>query len=304
MSEKVTVLVTGVAGFIGSRLALHLLQIGYNVIGVDHIKTPKVEDFKSAGGKFIQSTVQDLLPADFSNDKITTIYHLAAIKRHNENIPYPEIHAYNIEATEVVLKLSLQWKCRLIFTSSLYVYGNYDHASLESDVANPRTIYGMSKAISEIYLRSMANIKSANVGIARLYFIIGEDDDNGVYQNVIHKFVDQALRQEPITVYGSGNAIVNYYWIEDLIESLIIFGESSASLTLNLGNQNAYSISHMAATVAKYIPGSIVKTDPDWTEGTIRDGNTALSREILGLEQESGLEEIILKIIERKKSTI
>jgi len=304
MDEKITVMVTGVGGFIGSRLALNLLDAGYDVIGVDHNKTINVESFEKAGGRFFRSPVQDLTPTDFQNDNIKLVYHLAAIKRHNENIPYQEIHAYNILATEVILNLVLYWECRLVFTSSLYVYGNYLKPSLESDIPNPRTIYGMSKAISETYLRSMVNINKANVGIARLYFIVGEDNDNGVYQNVIHKFVDQALKQEPITLYGSGNAVVNYFWIEDLIKALIAFGESDASCVLNLGNKNAYSINHIAEIVLRNIPGSVVRMEPDWTEGTVRDGDTSLARKTLGLEQEISLEEMILKIIKGKKNKI
>jgi nucleoside-diphosphate-sugar epimerase len=299
-----TILVTGVSGFIASRLALHLLSLGYDVIGVDFNRTKNTDFFLDAGGRFVESYVEDLTKDNFEFEDIKSIFHLAAIKRHNEDIPYVEIYEHNIRATEVVLNFSIEWKCKLVFTSSLYVYGEYDGISYESDIPNPRTIYGMSKAISETYLRSMINIRGANVGIARLYFIVGEENDDRIYQNVIHKFVGQALRGEPITVYGTGNAIINYFWIDDLIQALIALSKRAESSLINLGNSNAHTINQIAEKIARIIPTKISHTKPDWTESTVRHGDTTMSRELLSLNKETTLDKMIETIIQEARSKL
>jgi nucleoside-diphosphate-sugar epimerase len=301
---KKWVLITGVSGFIGFRLAKELIASGVNVLGVDIRETENSKEFQTIGGKFFNNKDRNFPESLMDDYQIKTIYHLGAIKRHEENLPFDYLFENNVVETRYWAKVAKDFDCRIVFTSSLYVYGNYTKASTESDAPSPRTIYGSTKALAEIELITQININELNCGIARLYFVVGETNDFGVYSNVIHKFIEQGKKGEPISVYGSGSAKMNYVWISDVTKSLISIGNSNLKEIFNVGNVFDYTILEIGELISKKFKVGIEHVQKDWTEGLVRTGIVDKANSLLGISNEMSLEKIVEKILENQEELL
>jgi nucleoside-diphosphate-sugar epimerase len=301
---KEWVVVTGVSGFIGFRLASELISQGVNVLGIDIRETVNSKEFEKIGGMFFNNN-DGLFPTDLIQAyNVKIIYHLGAIKRHDENLPFDYLLEKNVVETRYWAKIAKDFDCRIVFTSSLYVYGNYTESSREKDALNPKTIYGCTKALAEIELKTQMNINELNCCIARLYFVVGETNDLGVYSNVIHKFIEQGKNGEPLTVYGTGEAEMNYVWITDVINSLISMGNSEVKDVFNVGNIINFTIIQIADLISQIYGVKIQHIESDWTERTKRIGNVDKAQTILNITNEMSLKQMVDNILEKQEEKL
>lgn len=232
------VLLTGGAGFIGSRLAEKLLENGYNVICYD-LKPSKhgesvVGDITDS--KKVFKVVKD---SDY-------VFHLAAVADLDFARVHPNIAIKtNIQGTYIVAKCCAQLNVPLSFASTACVYGNTpEHPSTEESVCVPTDIYGSTKVVGENILKGFHENVGLNCNILRFGTTYGPDMREAL---AVHVFISQALRNEPLTIHGSGLQTRCFIYVDDLIDGIVRVLENNINgETLNLATEEEVSVLQMA----------------------------------------------------------
>ena len=294
--------VSGVSGFVGSHLAEVLLARGDSVLGIDKLINEHTARLIECGMTFLQKDCGDITIDELKQKEIDCIYHLAAVKKKDESLGYCKLVEANVNSTANLLDLASEINSKFIYTSSLYAYGNYESKSHETDKLLPRNLYGASKAAGEMLVMSKARKSNNNFSIARLYFVVGDSRRFSNYENVINKFVSNAIKGEPISIFGTGNSKLNYVWIGDVITSLINLGELEQSQIINIANDQSCSVLDIAQYVAENFNAPIVHNSEDWTEGLIRDGDNSLLKAILPSHNFLTIKEIVNTLMGLKRN--
>jgi UDP-glucuronate decarboxylase len=252
------VLVTGGAGFIGSHLSDTLLQRGHWVICVDSLLTGSIRNVRALLNhprfSFIEHDVRDPLRIDGSLDRI---YNLAcpASPQHYQKDPIGTMMTC-VVGTMNVLELGCQKSARVLQASTSEVYGDPEvHPQPESyaghvNITGPRACYDEGKRAAEALIFDYHRLYGLEVKIARIFNTYGPrmlENDGRVVSN----FIVQALRELPITVYGSGKQTRSFCFVDDLVRGLETLMESPASITgpLNLGNPQETSVEAIAREI-------------------------------------------------------
>lgn len=262
------VLITGGAGFIGSHLAERLLARGDEVHIIDDLSTGSMENIQQLKSNpsfhyHLDSVTNQRLTAELV-DLCDIIYHLAAavgVKLIVES-PVKTIET-NIRGTEVVLALAAKKRKRVLITSTSEVYGKRERVPFSEDddlVMGPtnkgRWAYACSKAIDEFLAIAYWKEKKVPTVIARLFNTVGPRQ-TGRYGMVIPSFVRQALRHQPLTVYGDGSQKRCFTHVSDAIGALIGMAEHPDAVgeVYNVGSTNELSILELAERI-KRLTGS------------------------------------------------
>lgn len=299
------ILVTGGAGFIGHHLVNALVQQGHECVVIDSGRSgrwsqvnPKAEKVNSD----IEALTEEELAAALTGVEI--VYHLAAEKYNSSSMTPNRVIAVNIKATDALFRACAKANVRrVVFTSSLYAYGAVGPKEMqETDLPHPSTHYGISKLAGEHLLA--ANLKGTNTtyNIARLFFIYGPAQfAEGGYKSVIIKNFDNILGKKPVTISGDGNQSLDYVYIDDCVEALILLGESKhSSHTVNVASGRAYSINEVAQKMCEVsgIQSSFKTIEPDWTANTTRVGNADEITRIFGWTSRTTLKAGLAKTFE------
>ena len=268
-------LVTGGGGFIGSHLCRRLLADGHQVTCLDNFASglPRnVEPFKKDPNfELLECDVSDgPLPARLAADRY---FHLASPASPNKDSPrsYIALPLMTARANSIglqnVLDLAAQFGGRVLFASTSEIYGDpLHHPQREEHWGNvsstgPRSCYDEAKrfgeALSMIYVRSKSS--PVDVRLIRIFNTYGPnmDPDDG---RMLPNFITQALRNEPLTIYGKGEYTRSLCFVQDLVEGLLRVMESNrpdaAGRVYNLGNPEEHTILDYAEMVLKLIPDS------------------------------------------------
>jgi UDP-glucuronate decarboxylase len=250
--------VTGGAGFIGSHLCDSLLQHGDHVICIDNLFSGSIRNVRPLlnhpNFRFIEHDVRDPLEIDGAIDRI---YNLAcpASPRHYQRDPVGTIKTCVI-GTINVLELARQKSSRVLQASTSEIYGDPEvHPQPECYVGHvnpigPRACYDEGKRAAETLMFDYHRLYGLEVKVARIFNTYGPrmlENDGRVVSN----FIVQALRGEPITVYGNGTQTRSFCFVEDLVRGLELLMESPASVTgpCNLGNPHEVTIEEIAREV-------------------------------------------------------
>jgi len=259
-----TAIVTGGAGFIGSHLCELLLSQGHKVIVLDDLSTGRLVNiehlFKNPKFKFLQGSVCDENLMREVIEPVDCIYHLAAAVGVNLIVQKP-VHTIetNIHGTEVVLSTANQFGKKVLITSTSEVYGkneqvpfNEDDDTVLGSTKYSRWSYACSKAIDEFLALAYHRQYNLKVVIVRLFNTIGPRQ-RGRYGMVVPRFVDWALRNEPIMVYGSGKQSRSFTSVYDVIESLVALMdcEKADGEVFNIGSKEEITIEALADKVIK-----------------------------------------------------
>ncbi|MCA6108649.1 UDP-glucuronic acid decarboxylase family protein [Bradyrhizobium cenepequi] len=253
-----TVLVTGGAGFIGSHLCDSLLQRGERVICVDNLLTGAIDNVRPLlnhpNFRFVECDVRDPLCIEGDIDRI---YSLAcpASPRHYQTDPIGTMKTCVI-GTMNVLELAQKNSARVLQASTSEVYGDPEvHPQPESylghvNTIGPRACYDEGKRAAETLMFDYQRTHGVEVKVARIFNTYGPrmlENDGRVVSN----FIVQALRGEPITIYGEGTQTRSFCFIDDLIRGLALLMESPPSVTgpCNLGNPQEITIESVAREV-------------------------------------------------------
>ncbi len=249
------VLVTGGAGFLGSHLCERLLGVGHTVICLDNLFTGRRSNIEQLLAnprfEFLRHDVNEKFVVE-----VDQIYHLAcpASPVHYQRNPVRTIRTC-VEGTLNALECAREVGARLLLASTSEVYGDPAvHPQTEDyrgDVnpIGPRACYDEGKRCAEALAVSYARQYDVQVRIARIFNTYGprmQEDDGRVISN----FIVQSLRDQAITIYGSGNQTRSFCYVDDLIEAFLRFMEVETDASpVNLGNPNETTIGELARTI-------------------------------------------------------
>ncbi len=260
------VLITGGAGFIGSHLAESFLAKGDEVYIIDNLSTGSLDNIsflqKSQDYRHnIFVTVDTILNYNALLELVGTcdmVFHMAAavgVRYILEN-PMESIKT-NIQGTEIVLDLCNKFKKKVLIASTSEVYGKHTHAPLvESDnvIYGPsskfRWSYAASKLMDEFSGLAYFRTKGLPVVIARLFNTVGPRQ-TGTYGMVIPRFVDQAIKNEPLTVYGDGTQTRTFTYVKDVVQALtkLMEKDDAAGEVFNIGGIEEISMLNLAKKI-------------------------------------------------------
>ncbi len=278
------ILITGGAGFIGASLANKLSQ-NHEVTVVDNLSTgywSRLQGDCTRVGADLEFMPFATLLELFRN--IDVLYHLAAVKLHNEDNSIEKIEYVNLLATEkIAIAAGLAGVKKIVFTSSLYAYGNKGPLpSLENDPLEPYNDYGRSKKMGEEIFSRHAQEYGYQLVIARPYFIYGPKQfATGGYKSVITTNIERHNAGLPLIVVGSGLQQMDFVYIDDCVIALESMLLPNVEGIFNISSQAAISILDVIKMINVNGKSSIEFVPPDWTENTVRVGNSEKALRIL-----------------------
>jgi UDP-glucose 4-epimerase len=251
------VLVTGVAGFIGSHVAEHCLDLGFKVVGIDDLSGGFVENIPE-GVDFRQGTITDhgWLATLWAEGDFDYVYHLAAyaaeglshfIRRFN--------YSTNLIGSVNLINLSVlhNVKC-FVFTSSIAVYGT-NQTPMAVDLApQPEDPYGVSKYAVELDLKAAHHMFGLDYIIFRPHNVYGEKQNIAdKYRNVVGIFMNQVLNNNHMTIFGDGQQTRAFSYIDDVapIIARSVNETKAYNEVFNIGADHPYTINELADQVAK-----------------------------------------------------
>ncbi len=255
-SERKTVLVTGGAGFLGSHLCDKLITLGHEVVCVDNFFTGNKRNIEHLiGHKRFELVRHDVtFPLYMEVDQI---YNLAcpASPIHYQHDPVQTTKT-SVHGAINMLGLAKRLKCRIFQASTSEVYGDPSvHPQTESYWGNvnpigPRSCYDEGKRCAETLFFDYHRQNNLEIKVVRIFNTYGprmHPNDGRVVSN----FIVQALKGEPITIYGDGSQTRSFCYVDDLIEGFVRFMESPAGFTgpMNLGNPGEFTMKELAEKV-------------------------------------------------------
>jgi dTDP-glucose 4,6-dehydratase len=271
-----TCLVTGGAGFLGSHLCDELLRRGNRVICVDNLETGTLTNIEHIRVPEFTLLHKDIVEPYFVDEPVDFVYHLASPASPIDYLRLPlQTLKVGSHGTHHTLGLAKAHRARFLIASTSEVYGDpIEHPQRESYWGNvnpigPRACYDEGKRCAESLAVSYARQYSVEVRIVRIFNTYGprmHENDGRVVSN----FVVQALRGEPITVYGEGQQTRSFCYVSDLLEGFERLMASEHGVDpVNLGNPRettvlelAEMIKRLAKSKSEIIKAPLPKDDP------------------------------------------
>jgi dTDP-glucose 4,6-dehydratase len=266
------ILITGAAGFLGSHLSTRLIAEGHHVIGMDDFITGSPENLAHLAGnpkfEFIRHDVANFI---FVPGKIDAVMHFASPASPNPASPfgYPNLPIQTMKAgalgTHNTLGVARAFHARYLLASTSEIYGDPEqHPQTESywghvDPIGSRSVYDEAKRFAEALTMAYHRYHGLDTRIVRIFNTYGPRmrlDDGRVVPN----FILQALRGEPLTIYGDGQQTRSFCYVTDLIEGIYRLLLSDEHDPVNIGNPAEITILEFAQTINKIVdsPGGII----------------------------------------------
>jgi len=306
MHLRKRVLVTGGAGFLGSHLCDRLLDKGYDVLCVDNYYTGSKRNIAHLlGNPYFEIYRHDItFPLYVEVDEI---YNLAcpASPIHYQDDPV-QTTKVNVHGSINMLGLAKRIKAKILQASTSEVYGDPTvHPQPESYYGNvncigPRSCYDEGKRCAETLFFDYFRQHRLKIKVARIFNTYGPKmhlNDGRVVSN----FITQALRGEPITIFGDGSQTRSFCYVDDLIEGLIRLMQSPDDVTgpINLGRPNEFKILDLAQKIVELTnsKSEIIFKPLPIDDPQKRRPDITLAHEVLGWEPKIELEEGLKKTI-------
>src|SRR3989338_7718086 len=301
-----TVLITGGAGFIGSHLCDFLIDKGFKVICVDNLITGNAKNISHLNSnknfKFIAHDISKHIAIE---EPLDYVLHFAspASPVDYQKIPIQTLKVGSL-GTHNTLGIALAKKAKYVLASTSEVYGdplvNPQPESYWGNVnpVGPRGCYDESKRFAEALTMAYHRIHKIDVRIARIFNTYGprmRKDDGRAVPN----FINQSLRNEPITVYGDGGQTRSFCYVSDLIEGIYKLMNSDIDEPVNIGNPEEHTIIGFAEIVKKLTKSKskIVFEELPVDDPHVRRPDISKAKKELGWEPKVGLKEGLQKTI-------
>ncbi len=306
---RVRVVITGGAGFIGSHLCNRLLARGDEIVCVDNFLTGDHAHAQAlaeqGGGRFtlLRHNISEHVRIE---GPVEAVYHLASPASPHDYLQY-SIQTLKAGAlgTHNALGLALAKKARFLLASTSEVYGDPEiHPQPEDYWGNvnpigPRGVYDEAKRFAEALTMAYRRTHGLKVHIARIFNTYGPRMrlSDG---RAIPAFLCQALRGEPLTVYGDGTQTRSFCYVSDLVEGLIRLMESGFHEPVNLGNPDEMTILELARRIRELAgsSSSIVYRPLPADDPRVRQPDIRRAKEVLGWEPKVPFEEGIRATLE------
>lgn len=305
------ILITGGAGFIGSHLAERLLNEGNDIICLDNFFTGAKDNIRHLiGNNRFELVRHDIIKEYFA--EVDQIYNLAcpASPIHYQ---YNPIKTIKTSVMGIINMLGLAKRCKatILQASTSEIYGDPKiHPQVEEywGNVNPigiRSCYDEGKRCAETLMADYHRQNNVDIRIARIFNTYGPR--MSVYDGrVVSNFIVQALKNEPITVYGSGNQTRAFCYVDDLVEGLIKLMNSNYTSPINLGNPNEITINDFAKIVIE-LTGSkseIIYKDLPQDDPVQREPDITKAKEKLNWQPAVSLEKGLTETINYFKSIL
>lgn len=259
------ILITGAAGFLGSHLCDRLLAEDHQVIGMDNFITGNPNNLAHLAGNpkflFIRHDVSNFI---FVPGKVDAVLHFASPASPNPNSPlgYVNLPIQTMKAgalgTHHTLGLARVHDARFLLASTSEIYGDpLEHPQRESywghvDPIGTRSVYDEAKRFAEALTMAYHRFHGIDTRIVRIFNTYGPRmhlDDGRVVPN----FLQQALRDEPLTIYGDGSQTRSFCYVDDLVDGIVRLLFSDEHQPVNLGNPSEMTILDFAHTITRLV---------------------------------------------------
>ena len=254
------VLVTGGAGFFGSHVVAMLIERGHGVTVLDDLSTGREENIAGIGARVILASVNDVAAVEAALEGADAVLHMA-VRNVRESLTNPVAnHLVNDIGTLTILETlrtrdgARPW---FVYCSSSEVYGNTSSELLSdvTTVCRPATVYGASKYAGELLTHAYRETHGQPGCVIRPFNVYGPQASMApTGAELVTRFIAQALRGQPFTVFGDGAQRRDLSWVSDAAAGLVRVVESGGSLsglTANLGSGFAPTVLEVAHEVAK-----------------------------------------------------
>ena len=301
------ILITGVAGFIGSHTAELFLAKGYEVVGVDNFDDFYPKQIKEAnlkglldtrGFQFAELDFEKANLLEIFPDRFDGIIHLGAKAGVLPSIKNTEGYIEsNITGTYKILDYMVKTGAsKLVFASSSSVYGNSQVPFAESaDVSRPISPYAFSKKAGELLTYNYHHLYKLDVLNLRFFTVFGERQRPDL---AIHKFVKAILNGEPITLYGKGDTSRDYTYVKDIVQGIWLSFQYLAQNQgvyeiLNIGNNKPITLLEMVETIKKVLGlnPEILFSEPKPGDVDRTFASIEKAKSLLGYQPETSFEE-------------
>ncbi len=253
---KITSLITGGAGFIGSHLINHLLKQDHKVIVLDDLSGGDKENVNPAALFYEGSILDvDLINSLFEEYKFSYVYHLAAyaaegLSHFIRNFNYQNNLIGSINLINASVNHNV--KC-FVFTSSIAVYGTNKLPLTETQNPQPEDPYGIAKYAVELDLINAHKMFGMNYIIFRPHNVYGKHQNIGdKYRNVVGIFMNQILENKPLTIFGNGEQTRAFTHIDDVAPYIAnsVNIPNARNTIFNIGSDTVYSVKELAIAVS------------------------------------------------------
>ncbi len=258
------ILITGGAGFIGSHLVDYLIQRGDEVTALDDLSTGSLRNIRhlqdNPNFRFSEASVLDSETVEAEVAQADAVYHLAAAVGVQLIVDRPlQSLLTNIKGTENVLDAAQKHRTKILVASTSEIYGKSQNGPFKEDddrlLGSPRKLrwsYSTSKAVDEILAYVYYKELGLPTVVVRLFNTVGPRQV-GNYGMVIPRFISQALRGEPLTVYGDGSQSRSFTSVYDVVGAMTMLMETPQAEgdVFNIAGQSEISIRELAEMVIK-----------------------------------------------------
>ncbi|MFQ6050754.1 MAG: UDP-glucuronic acid decarboxylase family protein [Candidatus Hydrothermarchaeota archaeon] len=261
--EDKSVLVTGGAGFLGSWICDVLVSQNANVTCIDNFSSGRLDNVNHLIGENFKIIKHDISQPIFFNEKFDLVMHLASRASPLEFSRYPiQILKANTLGTWITLGIAKKYNSRFIYASTSEVYGDPDPRFIptpESYYGNVNSLgsrgcYDEAKRCGESFVIAYHREHGLDVRIARIFNTYGPKMRAGdVYGRVVPRFIEQALSEKPITVFGDGNQTRSFLYVTDQILGFLYLSllDGLEGEVINIGNNKETRIIELAEMIKK-----------------------------------------------------
>jgi len=297
----VNLIVTGGAGFIGSHLTKYLIKKGHNVSVIDSLRRGSLENLKEMEDKIDFQKI-DILDYDAMKSVVKNtdgIFHQAALGSVPQSFKEPEEYRrVNAVGTENVLKLAKEFGFKVVYASSSSVYGNQSKFPIKEDATKkPLNPYGQSKLEAEQFAEKYSKLGVKVIGLR--YFNVFGIGQNPNYAGVIPKFIEQLIHHKPPIIYGDGNQLRNFTFVDDVVKANVLAFESKTEHAfINIATGVMTSVRQLAEIMINLSGLSIKPIYEKPREGDIEksQADISLAKSLINWEPKTTLEEGLKKI--------
>jgi dTDP-glucose 4,6-dehydratase len=300
------VLVTGAAGFLGSHLTDRLLGEGHTVTGVDNLSTGDLENLAHLAREPRFRFEEREICAPFDAGPVDFVFNMASPASPPEYLRLAiETLRVGSAGVENTLEIAARHGAGYLHASTSECYGDpSEHPQTESYWGNvnpvgPRSVYDEAKRFAEAMVMAYHRARGVNTHLARIFNTYGPrlHPSDG---RVISNFIMQALRGQPITIYGDGSQTRSFCYVDDMIEGILRLSRCDEHMPVNLGNPDEFTILECAQAVLEVTGSKSELRFEDLPEDdpARRCPDIAKARALLGWEPRITLREGLEKSLE------
>jgi len=307
------VLITGAAGFLGSHLCDRFLADGHSVVGLDNFITGKPDNIAHlVGNARFEFVRHNISTYTYVAGPLDGVLHFASPASPVDYLEYP-IATLKVGAlgTHNALGLALAKKARFFLASTSEIYGDpLEHPQTESYWGNvnpigPRGVYDEAKRFAEAVTMAYHRYHGMDTRIVRIFNTYGprmRPNDGRVVSN----FIVQALRNQPLTIYGDGSQTRSFCFVADEVEGIYRLFMRGDNNPTNIGNPKEFTVRQLAELVIELTgtKSTIVERELPVDDPKVRQPDISRAREMLGWEPDVSLREGVARTIEYFRSIL